>query len=136
MRGVNERLCIGEVGVDLELYVHAHGPDVELIMEASCQIFTHSSKFFSVLLNWAPCSYGFDHIVLLCSHFSGKFKHLSSADQYPSPTSTLIRLRVLPPGISRLSWNCITSYEFFINYYSRRFQFSTGSGLLSTEDTD
>ena len=29
-------LCIGEVGVDLELYVHAHGPDVELIMEVSC----------------------------------------------------------------------------------------------------
>ena len=33
---MNERLCIGEVGVDLELCVHAHGPDVELIMEASC----------------------------------------------------------------------------------------------------
>jgi len=33
---VNERLCIGEVGVDLELCVHAHGPNVELIMEASC----------------------------------------------------------------------------------------------------
>ena len=30
------RLCFGEVGVDLELCVHAHGPDVELIMEASC----------------------------------------------------------------------------------------------------
>ena len=32
---MNERLCIGEVGVDLELCVHAHGPEVELIMEAS-----------------------------------------------------------------------------------------------------
>ena len=32
---MNERLCIAEVGVDLELCVHAHGPDVELIMEAS-----------------------------------------------------------------------------------------------------
>jgi hypothetical protein len=32
---VNERLCIEEVGVDLELCVHAHGPDVELIMEAA-----------------------------------------------------------------------------------------------------
>ena len=32
---VNDRLCIGEVGVNLELSVHAHGPDVELIMEAS-----------------------------------------------------------------------------------------------------
>ena len=36
---MNERLCIEEVGVDLELCVHAHGPDVELIMEASCKIF-------------------------------------------------------------------------------------------------
>ena len=31
-----ERLYIGEVGVELELCVHAHGPDVELIVEASC----------------------------------------------------------------------------------------------------
>ena len=37
-REVSERLCIKEVGVDLELCVHAHGPDVELIMEASCLI--------------------------------------------------------------------------------------------------
>ena len=29
-------LRIEEVGVDLEPCVHAHGPDVELIMEASC----------------------------------------------------------------------------------------------------
>ena len=34
-REVNGRLYIEEMGVDLELYVHAHGPDVELIMEAS-----------------------------------------------------------------------------------------------------
>ena len=33
---VNGKLCIKEVGVDLELCVHAHGHDVELIMEASC----------------------------------------------------------------------------------------------------
>ena len=32
---MNERLCIGEVGVDFELCVHAHGHDVELIMEAA-----------------------------------------------------------------------------------------------------
>ena len=50
-----------------------------------------------VSLNWIPCSYGSDHIVLLWSHFSGKFKHLSSADQYPTPTSTLICRWVLPP---------------------------------------
>ena len=34
-REVNERLCIEEVGVDLEPCVPAHGPDVELIMEAA-----------------------------------------------------------------------------------------------------
>ena len=37
-RELNERLCIGEVGVDLELCVHAHGHDVDLIMEASLKL--------------------------------------------------------------------------------------------------
>ena len=32
---VNGRLCIEEVGVDLELCVHAHGHDVYLIIKAS-----------------------------------------------------------------------------------------------------
>ena len=32
---MNERLCIKEVGVDLELCVHAHGHDVDIIIEAS-----------------------------------------------------------------------------------------------------
>ena len=36
MQEVIESLCIEEVGVDLELCVHTHGPDVEIIMEASC----------------------------------------------------------------------------------------------------
>ena len=34
-REVNERLYIGEVGVNLELCVHAQGNDVDLIIEAS-----------------------------------------------------------------------------------------------------
>ena len=34
-REVNVRLCFGEVGVDLELCVHAHGHDVDLIIKAS-----------------------------------------------------------------------------------------------------
>ena len=38
MREVNERLCIGEVGVDLELCVHAHAHGVDLIMEASLKL--------------------------------------------------------------------------------------------------
>ena len=36
-REVNGRLYIEEVGVDLEPGVHAHGPDVKLIIEASCK---------------------------------------------------------------------------------------------------
>ena len=35
---MSERLCIGEVGVDLELCVHAHGHVVDLIMEASLKV--------------------------------------------------------------------------------------------------
>ena len=35
---MNERLCIEEVGVDLELCVHAHGHDVDLLIEASFKI--------------------------------------------------------------------------------------------------
>ena len=37
-REVNERLGIGEVGVDLELCVHAHGHDVHILIEASFKI--------------------------------------------------------------------------------------------------
>ena len=33
-----EGYAFEEVGVNLGLCVHAHGPDVELIMEASCDI--------------------------------------------------------------------------------------------------
>ena len=39
-REVNVRLCFGEVGVDLELFVHAHGHGVDLIMEASLKLIT------------------------------------------------------------------------------------------------
>ena len=37
-REVNERACIGEVGVDLEPCVHAHGHDVDLIIKASLKL--------------------------------------------------------------------------------------------------
>ena len=37
-REVNERFCIEEVGVDLELCVHAHGHDVALIIKASLKL--------------------------------------------------------------------------------------------------
>ena len=37
-REVNGRLYIEEVGVDLELCVHAHGNDVDPIMEATLKL--------------------------------------------------------------------------------------------------
>ena len=37
-RIVNGRLYIEEVGVDLELCVHAHGHDVDLIIKASLKL--------------------------------------------------------------------------------------------------
>ena len=46
---MNERLFIKEVGVDLERCVHAHGPNVELIMEASCKIFNHLGNTSGVI---------------------------------------------------------------------------------------
>ena len=60
-RGVNERLCIREVGVDLELCVHAHGHDVDPIMEASCNSFLDILSFWyrwiDLLQSWfRPCS--------------------------------------------------------------------------------
>ena len=70
-------------------------------------------------------------------HVLCKFKHLSSIEQYPSSTSSLICHRVLPPGISRLSWNCIISYEFFIKYYILTdYNFSWARSYWTLKDTD
>ena len=50
-REVNERLCIEEVGVDLELCVHAHGHDVDPIMETSCNNKYFLDKYHLVVVN-------------------------------------------------------------------------------------
>ena len=62
-RGVNEKLCIGEVGVDVELCVHAHGHDVALIMEAARKnnyplVISSSCNRGSILYDrgFRPCS--------------------------------------------------------------------------------
>ena len=72
---VNERLCIGEVGVNLELCVHAHGPDVKLIMEASREnnypLGISSSYFWGLVF----CNRGSDHIFSLIP-FLGQVKAL------------------------------------------------------------
>ena len=64
-RAVNESLCIEEVGVDLELCVHAHRHDVDLIMKASLKINCPLGISSSYIRDLVFCNRGFDHIVLL-----------------------------------------------------------------------
>ena len=114
---VNETLCIGEVGVDLELCVHAHGPDVELIIKASC-----NNNYFLDMISSSICV-----LILLQSWFRpcSPLNTISRASlstcllQSNTPVQPLLWsvIEYYPPGISRLSWNCITSYEFFIKCY-------------------
>ena len=111
IREANGRLCIEEVGVDLEPLCSCPW--------TRCRSYHGSFSYnnYPLVINSSGIrGRGSDH-VSPWFRFSCKFERLSSAEQYPSPTSTLICRRVLPPGISRLSWNCITSYEFFIKCY-------------------
>ena len=74
MREVNGRLYIEEVGVDLELCVHAHRHDVDLIMEASliikCSLGISSSCIFKLIL----CNRGSDHDCSSLFSFLGQVK--------------------------------------------------------------
>src|SRR3989337_2520186 len=63
-REVDGRLYIEEVGVDLELCVHAHGHDVDLIMEASLKINYSLGISSSYIWDLVFCNRGFDHVVL------------------------------------------------------------------------
>ena len=62
-RAVNERLGIEEVGVDLELCVHAHGHDVDLIIKSSLKL-NFSLSISSYIWDLAFCNSGSDHDLL------------------------------------------------------------------------
>ena len=85
---MNERLCIGEVGVNLELCVHAHGHDVDLIIKASLKLII--PLVYILIFGIRPFAIVVPTMFSCKYYFSCKFKHLSSVEQYPSPTSTLI----------------------------------------------
>ena len=55
------RLYIEEVGFNLELCVHAHGHDVDLIMEASFKINYPPSIRSSYIWDLILCNHGSDH---------------------------------------------------------------------------
>ena len=59
---MNERLCIREVGVDVELCVHAHGHDVDPIMEASCNNNYFVDIISSGIGELILCNRGSDHM--------------------------------------------------------------------------
>ena len=61
---MNERLCIGEVGVDLELCVHAHGHDTHLLIEASFKINYSLGISSSYIWDLAFFNRGSDHVLL------------------------------------------------------------------------
>ena len=63
-REVNERLCIGEVGVDFELCVHAHRHDEDLLIEASFKINYSLDISSSCIWDSAFCNRGSGHVLL------------------------------------------------------------------------
>ena len=62
-REVNGGLCIKEVGVDLELCVHAHRHDVDLLIEASFKINYSLGISSSYIWDLAFCNRGSDHVL-------------------------------------------------------------------------
>ena len=61
---MNESLCIEEVGVNLELPVHAHGHGVDLIIKASLKINYPLDISSSYIWELAFCNRGSDHALL------------------------------------------------------------------------
>ena len=72
---MNGRLYIEEVGVGLELCVHAHGHDVDPTVEASCNNNYFVDIISSGICELILCNRGSDHIFSLIP-FLGQFKAL------------------------------------------------------------
>ena len=62
---MNGRLYIQEVGVDLELCVHAHGHDVDPTIEASCNNNSFVDIISSGICELILCNRGSDHMFFL-----------------------------------------------------------------------
>ena len=127
---VNERLCIKEVGVDLELFVHAHRHDVDPIIEVSCNInyfldMTSSGIYVLIICNHDP-----DHIFSLVP-FLRQVKaivfcwliHLCNLYFWSSLSINLWYLEYR-----------VTSCESSSSIVSRRSRIPPGSELLVTQE--
>ena len=132
-REVNGRLYIEEVGVDLELCVHAHGHDVYPIMEAS-----GNNNYFLDIISFGMCELilcnrGFDHIFSLIP-FLGQVKALVFCTSIP-----LCNLYYdLPSSITPWYLEIILELHNFLwvlhqVLQSHWLQFFMGSELLNTQ---
>ena len=105
------------MGVDLELYVHAHGHDVELIMEASCD----NNYFLDIISSGIDESIlrnrGSDHDCSPLVPFLGQVKSLVFCRSICLPNLYYDLPSSITPGISRISCHCTTSYELLMEYY-------------------
>ena len=113
-RVVSERLYIGEVGVDLELCVHAHGNDVELIMIAFRNNNYSLGIIWSCIYDFVLCNRGSDRDCSSLIPFSDKLKVLAFCRSLRLPNLYFDLPSSITPGISRISTHCTTSYEFLM----------------------
>src|SRR3954465_2848858 len=72
----------------LNLCVHAHGYDVELLMKASCNDSYFLGINYSCYYDWFPWDHGTGHDILILLHLSNIMEHLSSTSQRSSSTSS------------------------------------------------
>ena len=126
---VNERLCIGEVGADLELVFMPMDPMWNLSWKLLAK-YLIIWVILSVSLNWILYSYGFDHIILLWSHSSDKLKYLSSVGQYIYPTSILLYLWVYPPVSREYQRTLLLPMGLLLVLLLTEFRFPPGSELF------
>ena len=122
------------MGVDLGPCVHAHGHDVDPIMEASCNNNYFLDIISSGICELILCNRGSDHIFHLIP-FLKQVKTLVFCRSYIPATPMSILLRVIPSSISRISNNCVASYEYSSSVASHRIQISPGFWLISHSRT-
>ena len=106
------------MGVDLELCVHAHGHDVDLIMEAA-----HKNNYFlgissSYIWDLVFSHRGSDHIFSLIL-FPRQVKLLVFCRSFHLSNLYFDLPRVLPPVISRILCHCTTSCKSLIGVILR-----------------
>jgi hypothetical protein len=118
-REVNERLCIEEVGVDPEPLCSCPWTRCGAYHESFLQEYLVIWIILSVSLVWSlavmvPTRLSLSNVPernpFQASSIFDKVKVSAIASQRSSSVSILVYLRVLPPGISRISCLCTTSY--------------------------